>query len=70
MKNIEFSNPEKAFILFFNDFTNCHNRSDMKELNNFIRWYKMFLKSKHEITAEVFFNLMTKFESDEQIEIY
>lgn len=41
----------------------------MKNLNAFIRWYKVHLKSKHEITAEVFLNLMTKFESDEQIEI-
>lgn len=42
----------------------------MKNLNAFIRWYKVHLKSNHEITAEVFLNLMTKFESDEQIEIY
>ena len=39
----------------------------MKNLTAFIRWYKVHLKAKHEITAEVFLNLMTKFESDEQI---
>lgn len=41
----------------------------MKELKAFIRWYKVFLGSKNEITAEVFLKLMTKFEIDEQIEI-
>ena len=42
----------------------------MKELNDFIRWYKVFLGSKNEITADIFLSLIKKFPEDEQFEIY